>query len=131
MAVVLVVEDDADAAAALAEVLGMEGHEVRVAFDGEQGFSLLHERLPDLVLLDIEMPILNGPGMATRMLVHNAGMENVPILLVSGAPDLRRVAAEVGTPYFLGKPHTYEQLMGLVARALHERTPPKLPHPQP
>lgn len=124
MAVVLVVEDDADAAGALAEVLGSEGHQVTVAYNGEQGLRLLHERLPDLVLLDIELPILDGPGMAARMLARDAGMEKIPILLVSGSPDLRRVAAEVGTPYFLGKPYTYEQLMGVMARALHDRAPP-------
>ena len=127
MAVVLVVEDDADAAGALADVLDIEGHQVTVAFNGEQGLRLLHERLPDLVLLDIEMPILDGPDMSTRMLLNDAGMEMVPILLISGSPELRRVAAEVGTPYFLGKPHTYEKLMDLVARALHERTAPRPP----
>jgi DNA-binding NtrC family response regulator len=124
VAVVVVVEDDADAADALAEVLRIEGHQVGVAFNGESGLRLLRERVPDLVLLDIEMPILGGPAMASRMLIHNAGLEKIPILLISGSPDLRRVAAEIGTPYFLGKPHTYQRLIELVARALRERTPP-------
>ena len=124
MAEVLIVEDDADAADALAEVLTIEGHAVRVAFNGEQGLRLLHERAPDLVLLDIEMPVLDGPGMATRMVVHDAGLEKVPIVILSGSPDVRQVAAQVGTPYFIGKPCTYPRLMDLVGRVLRERRPP-------
>ncbi len=127
MADVLVVEDDADAADALAEVLNIEGHEVRVAFNGEHGLRLVNERAPDLVLLDIEMPILNGPGMATRMLIQDAGLEKVPIVLLSGSPNLRQVASEIGTPYLIGKPYTYERLMRLVDQALRERTPPTPP----
>jgi len=124
MADVLIVEDDADAAGALAEVLSIDGHEVRIAFNGEQGLRLLHERVPDLVLLDVEMPILNGPGMATRVLIQDAGLEKVPILLVSGSPNLRQITTEVGTPYFLGKPYTYERLTSLLKRVLLERVPP-------
>jgi DNA-binding NtrC family response regulator len=127
MADILIVEDDSDAADASAEILILEGHEVRLAFNGEQGLRLLYERVPDLVLLDIEMPILDGPGMSSRMLVHDAGLERVPVVLLSGSPDLRKVAAEVGTPYFLGKPYSYEKLTNLVARALRERAPPTPP----
>jgi DNA-binding response OmpR family regulator len=124
---ILVVEDDPDAAGALADALKDEGYRVRVAFDGEQGLDLLHERLPDLVLLDVEMPVLDGPGMVVQMLMHDAGLEEVPVLLFSGSPDVRRIAAELGTPYALGKPANYDQLMDLVERALSERRPPTPP----
>jgi CheY-like chemotaxis protein len=93
----------------------------------EHGLRLLHERAPDIVLLDIEMPILDGPGMVTRILVHDAGLEEIPVVLLSGSPELTRVAREVGTPYFLGKPYTYERLMDLVGQALRERAPPAPP----
>jgi CheY-like chemotaxis protein len=124
MADMLVVEDDADAADALADVLSIEGHVVRVAFNGEEGLRFLHERAPDVVLLDIEMPVLDGPGMVAQVLVHDAGLEKIPIVILSGSPELKQVAAEVGTEYFLGKPYTYERLMNLVGQVLRERTPP-------
>jgi DNA-binding NarL/FixJ family response regulator len=50
-----------------------EGHVVRVANDGEAGLRLLDESRPDAIVLDVEMPRLDGPTMAYRMFVHNAG----------------------------------------------------------
>lgn len=125
MGALLVVDDDPDAAETLAELLQYEGHEVRVAYDGREGLELIHTRLPDLILLDVDMPLLDGPGMAYAMLLHDAGQENVPILLVSGIPNLDEVAQRVGTPYRLGKPITCEHLLATVERALLERTPPR------
>jgi DNA-binding NtrC family response regulator len=125
MADILIVDDDPDAAAALADVMEFEGHATRVAYDGEHGLRSARERTPDLVLVDIEMPILDGPGMARRMLLYDRGLEQVPVALVSGAPEIRSFAARVGTPYFLPKPYTFDQLVEVVGRALAERTPPR------
>ena len=61
------------------------------------------------------------------MFIHDMGMELVPVVLLSGAVNLRQVAATVGTPYFLGKPYRYEQIVTLANRALSERTPPDPP----
>jgi FixJ family two-component response regulator len=80
--------------------------------------------MPDAVLLDVEMPILDGPGMAYQMFVRNCGLENIPIILLSGVVDLEQVAARVGTPYFLGKPYALGSVQALCDRALVERTPP-------
>lgn len=120
----LLVDDDHDMTEALAEVLTSEGHDVRVAEDGEQGLELLFSNHPDVVLCDVEMPVLDGPGMAQRVLAHNAGAEKIPLILLSGVADLRRLARELGTPYFLGKPYTVDQLLSVLDRALIERTPP-------
>src|SRR6185369_14956901 len=118
MADLLIVEDDADAANALSALLEFEGHVVRTAYNGEEGLQRLEERVPELVLLDIEMPILDGPNMAYRMLLHNLDFEKVPIVLVSGVPNLRSIAAHVGTHYFLPKPFTLERLTSVLERAL-------------
>lgn len=124
MADLLVVDDDPDAAGALAEAMLNEGHCVRVAYDGREGLGLATERMPDAVLLDVDMPVLDGPGLAWRMLVHNCGLEKVPVVLLSGVPELAEIARQVGTPYFLGKPYWYEDLVALVDRSLAERTAP-------
>jgi CheY-like chemotaxis protein len=123
----LVVDDDRDVADLLAEAVGSGGHEVRVANDGEQGLALVAGSRPDLVLLDVEMPLLNGPDMAYRMFVRDCGDEKIPIVLLSGAMGLRDAAAVVGTPYFLAKPYTLDALNTVMARALAERKPP---HPR-
>ncbi|MDB4966282.1 MAG: response regulator [Myxococcales bacterium] len=128
MADVVVVDDDEDVAWVLQQLLEIAGHNVRVAHDGEEGLLLLQERLPDVAILDVEMPLLDGPSMSYRMFVHNCGLENIPIVLVSGVFDLSRVAARVGTPYFCAKPFDTSAMMSLVDRALTERA---LPRPTP
>ncbi len=104
MAKILIVDDDVDVAELLSSLLEARGHEVRRAADGHEGLRLLEEELPDLLILDVEMPQLTGPDVVYRMIVHDAGMEDIPVLLVSGVVGLSSVAERVGTPYFVGKP---------------------------
>jgi DNA-binding NtrC family response regulator len=125
---VVLVDDDEDVAWALEQLLQLAGHTVRVAHDGEEGLLLLEQQLPDLAILDVEMPLLDGPSMAYRMFVHNCGLENIPIVLISGVFDLPSVAARVGTPYFSPKPFETAAILSLVDRALTERA---LPRPTP
>lgn len=127
MASVLIIDDDLDGAEALAEIMRAEGHDVRVGYNGQEGLWLVHERIPDLVLLDVEMPVLDGPGMAYQMFLQDMGLEGVPIVFLSGVPNLREVAAAAGTPYFLGKPYRYDWIVALVERALAERIAPHPP----
>ena len=75
-------------------------------------------------LLDVEMPVLDGPGMAYQMFLRDMGLEDVPVLFISGVANLRDVAASAGTPYFLGKPYRYEDIIAIVNRALAERIAP-------
>lgn len=127
MAKILIVDDENDLRDLLAELLAADGHDVRTAHDGEDGLRCLGEGLPDAILLDLDMPILDGRGMAYRMLSHNAGQEKIPILLLSGYADVARVARELGTPYCLVKPVSPALLQQTLARVLVERTPPR-PH---
>jgi DNA-binding NtrC family response regulator len=127
MADLLIIDDDPEGAAALADVMAADGHEVRVGYDGEEGLRLVHERIPDLALLDVEMPLLSGPGMARQMLIHDMGLEEIPVVLLSGVANLSEVAERVGTPYFLAKPFRYEEIVELIDRALAERAPPAPP----
>jgi DNA-binding NtrC family response regulator len=124
MADVLIVDDDVDAADILADVLRSDGHEVRMAQDGQQGLSALHFKRPDVVILDVEMPVLTGPEMAHLMFLRDLGLQEVPIVLCSGVLELDSIATIVGTPYFLAKPYRLEALTELLGRALAERTPP-------
>jgi CheY-like chemotaxis protein len=125
MADILLVDDDAEVAELLAEVLHLDGHAVRIARNGEEGIAQLSERRPELVLLDVEMPVLTGPEMAHRMFVRNCGDEKIPIVLLSGILRLSQVAAIVGTPYYLAKPYRLDEVLALIARALAERAQPR------
>ncbi|MEK6606489.1 MAG: response regulator [Myxococcota bacterium] len=121
----LVVDDDADLAEALADALRDEGHAVRVAGDGQEGLALVAERVPDAIVLDGEMPVLDGAGMVRRLVADDVGHELIPIVLFSGVADLRRLAARVGTPYFLPKPSSLDHVIAVVRRAIDERRPPR------
>jgi two-component system, cell cycle response regulator DivK len=123
LAEVLLVDDDEDATEILAEALQAVGYRTRVAPDGLQGLARLDEGFPDLIVLDVEMPRLDGPGMALQMLLRDAGRERIPVLLCSGVLSLADLASQVGTPYFLPKPFTLDGILSLVARVLVERTP--------
>ena len=107
MANVLIVDDDSDTLSASTELLESSGHRVQTALNGEEGLkSLGVGQLPDCVLLDVDMPVMNGPRMAHRMLLHDAGEEKIPVVLVSARSDLAEIAKRMGTPYFLTKAST-------------------------
>lgn len=125
MADVLLVEDDEDVAFLMRAFLELEDHQVRRARDGEQGLAEVAKKLPDVVVMDVEMPLLSGPGMAARMLADNCGRERIPVVIVSGAIALPAIAERVGTPYFLVKPFEPSALLALVRRALVEKRPPR------
>jgi DNA-binding NtrC family response regulator len=125
MAHILLVDDDDDIVEIFAEFLRSEGHEVRSASTGEKGLQALRAApLPDLLILDVDMPVLGGPGMAHKMLLHDAGEESIPILLMSGREDLPRIAAQMGTRYFLQKPAEAGRLLEILDRALREHGAP-------
>ncbi|MFS8065110.1 MAG: response regulator [Byssovorax sp.] len=124
MASILVVDDDRDVAESLEMLLEAERHSVRIAHDGREGLALVCDTPPDLIVLDVEMPLLDGPGMALQLLIHGRGLEKIPIVLVSGSSGLPAVAAGIGTPYALSKPFDIDDFLALVAQALEERRAP-------
>ena len=124
MAELLIVDDDEDLAELLEEALVDRGHQIRRAGNGQEGLDELARQVPDAILLDVEMPELDGPAMALQMYLRDRGLEAIPIVLVSGIVGLRDIAARVGTPYFLEKPYTLEALTALCDRALAERVAP-------
>ena len=125
MAHILVVDDDYDIVEGFKDLLQDEGHFVRTARTGEEGLAQLRAApLPQLVVLDVEMPVLGGPAMAHQMLLHDAGEEKIPVLLMSARLDLGEIAERMGTPYFLHKPSNIDELLALIDRALHERISP-------
>ena len=102
---VLVVDDNEDAAESLAAVLRLFGHEVDVAFDGEQALTLAPEVKPDLVLLDLGMPRMDGHEVARRMRAAPWG-GRMRIIALSGFGDSadRARSLEAGCNDHLVKP---------------------------
>ena len=125
MAHLLLVDDDNDIVEALGDLLRRKGHVVHTASTGEEGLRVLRSAtLPDVLVLDVDMPVLGGPGMAHKMLLHDAGEQNIPIILESGNPELPAIAERMGTPYFVAKPCGIAAFLKLLDRALIERRAP-------
>lgn len=128
MANILVVDDNRDIATPLIMFLEFEGHVVRYAENGKAGLAAINQKFPDLIILDVEMPVLDGPGMAYRLLVQDSGREHIPVIVLSGTADLHQVVARIGTPYYMRKPFGLDELKKLLDRALNDR---QFPHPPP
>ncbi|HTR55477.1 MAG TPA: response regulator, partial [Kofleriaceae bacterium] len=93
MATILLIDDDEDLRGLTADLLELHGHEVRTCSNGVEGLHALDEAFPQLVITDVEMPALDGPAMVQRMFVDNIGRENIPVVIVSGAEGVSKIAA--------------------------------------
>lgn len=102
---ILVVDDNTDAADLLGEALSLSGYETRVAYDGPSALALAATFHPDMALLDLGLPGMNGFELATR-LHATAGLEDLKFIAVTGyglAGDRRR-AIESGFEAHVLKP---------------------------
>jgi DNA-binding response OmpR family regulator len=89
---ILLVDDDADARRALAELLRSAGFGVLEAGDGEQALLVLKARRPALVVTDLRMPVLDGHGLVRRMR-GDSELAGIPVLVLSSSTD-RELAAD-------------------------------------
>src|SRR5256884_2730812 len=118
---VLVVDDDAKIAAALRRALIYEGYQVEVAPDGQIALNRARERMPDLAILDIMMPGMDGLEVTRRLRAEG----DVPILLLTakdGTADRVR-GLDQGADDYLVKPFAYEELLARVRALLRRRAP--------
>jgi two-component system aerobic respiration control protein ArcA len=109
--VILVIEDDETMRAALKKIFEMDGFIVRLAADGTELSVALEDISPDLILLDIGLPWLNGFELA-QMLKDHKDLKKIPLIFVSGKTsdeDIKR-AFEIGANDFIKKPFEIEKL---------------------
>jgi signal transduction histidine kinase/ActR/RegA family two-component response regulator len=115
---VLVVDDNADAAESLVELLRLLGHETRVAHDGPEGYRAAREFVPDLAFLDIGLPGMSGHEVA-RKIRRTPGLERVVLIALTGwgaASDMTE-SQEAGFDQHLTKPVSLEALEQAFAAA--------------
>lgn len=118
---VLVVDDNEDAASALAELLELEGHESRTASDGLEAVQIAEEWKPDVVLLDLGMPRIDGYEAARRIRAQPWGKEMGLVALTGwGQRQDRERTAACGFDAHLVKPIRIEALLEILARVTTE-----------
>jgi two-component system response regulator MprA len=119
---VLVVEDDEAIADVLRRTLRQEGHEVRSSIDGLEALVAAEEFVPDLVILDLGLPDLDGVEVCRRLRSES----DVPILILTARGELgdRVVGLDSGADDYLVKPFERQELLARL-RALMRRRPPR------
>jgi len=116
---ILVAEDNNDGREMLRLLLGMKGYEVLTAENGERAVEVALTGHPDLILLDLELPRLDGIGVV-RILRSHREFRQTPIIIVSGHdPDgFRQPAIDAGCSDYLPKPIDFERLDTLLEQEL-------------
>ncbi len=115
---ILLVEDEGDIRAALATLLADEGYEVLAAPDGFDGLASLDGIEPDIIILDWQMPVING-GRFIRALRDEWKLD-IPVLVITAGRASREEALQTGADDFLAKPFDLDELLAKV-RALSAR----------
>ena len=122
MADILVVDDDASVAGALRRFLDSEGHEFRVASNALDGLALIEQRRPDLVLMDIRMPGIDGLEALDRVQAKYPGL-CVVMMTGYGTSQTSIDAMKAGAFDYVTKPPSLDALRRLIARAVDAGQP--------
>lgn len=125
---ILLVDDDVSVRQTYGAVLRDAGYRVEEAVDGKEGLEKLAEAAPELVLLDVDMPLLNGWQTLDRI---RAGGHRGPVLMLTGRTEIddRVRGLGGGADDYLCKPCNHRELIARVNAALRRARPPETPLP--
>lgn len=116
---ILVVEDQEDNRQILRDLLGSFGYEMMEAWDGEAGVAAAKEQRPDLILMDIQLPLMDGYE-ATRRIKADPELKKIPIIVVTSyalsGDDSKAHAA--GCDAYVTKPYSPRQLLAKIKQFL-------------
>jgi CheY-like chemotaxis protein len=116
---ILIVDDSADNVAMISLDLQQQGYRVVTASNGEDAITVATQMLPNLILMDINLPTLDGLG-ATRRIRENASLREVPVIAITafGTEGFQRAAYDAGVSGYLTKPFDLDRMHQLIARLL-------------
>ncbi|MCK4547058.1 MAG: response regulator [Candidatus Eisenbacteria sp.] len=120
---ILVIEDTKSVRQIVAAMLLEEGYEVITAIDGKDGLEMAKRERPDLVVLDVMLPEMNGYEVCCRI-KFDEQYEHIPVILLTARRKEadRRKAAQTGADVYLTKPFERDQLMQEVKRLLEQKS---------
>ena len=118
-AAVMVVDDSLTVRKISGRLLARHGYHVLTAKDGVDALEQLAEVVPDVMLLDIEMPRMDGFDLA-RNIRADARLKHIPLIMITSrtADKHRQMAAEIGVNHYLGKPYDEEDLLACIRQSL-------------
>jgi CheY-like chemotaxis protein len=122
---VLVIDDMLPNRVLLRKFLKTAGYAVIEATNGIEALELLRNQqlLPDLIITDVEMPVMDGITMVEQIRYLDSGIASVPVVVASGNPDeeMKKRSLEVGSDVFLTKPFDFKVLRKEIATLLRAR----------
>lgn len=109
---ILVIDDDLTLVKMLENRLQANNYEVLTSTDAAQGLELAIKKIPDLIILDVMMPIINGYNLC-RLLKTERGYKNIPIIMLTSRSqeEDRKIGREVGADVYIVKPFKMEALL--------------------
>lgn len=113
---VLILEDDEQIATVLEDTLHEEGYEVRCVPNGWEGLALLARWSPDVILLDLMMPVMDGPSFRAAQRELPPATADVPVIVLSGARDARAQAEAMAAAAAIAKPFELDEVLSTVGR---------------
>jgi CheY-like chemotaxis protein len=125
---ILVVDDSADNVAMISLALQTQGYRVVTANNGEDAVTVAAHTMPNLILMDINLPSLDGLG-ATRRILDNEALREVPIIAITafGTEGFQRAAYDAGVSGYLTKPIDLDRMHQIIARLLSPTNSGNLP----
>jgi CheY-like chemotaxis protein len=122
---VLIVEDDPDILSSLAEAIREEGFDVETAANGYQALTRMESQMPQLILLDLMMPLMDGWKFMETARQRFADDELPPVVLLSAVHGLGEEARRLGVKAFLPKPFDLEDVARIAHRLTHPQDEPR------
>lgn len=119
MADILIAEDEVEFAELVRDYLVSAGHTVRIAGDGIRVTAAVNQKVPDVILLDLQMPAGRGTDVLKRLKSH-AAWAHIPVVILSclSEPEARGVGYTGGATAYLTKPIPLNQLLDVIESAL-------------
>lgn len=116
---ILAVDDENDVLLIIKTALQSEGYRVLTAPNGKDGLALAEEKQPNLILLDLMMPEMDGMEVL-RKLKESGRTAKIPVIILTGLSDRSKVrqALDQGTSFYIVKPFDYQELVSKVKLAL-------------
>jgi len=125
MSKILLVEDNDMNRDMLSRRLQRRGYEVAMALDGQEGIAMAQSERPDLILMDISLPIVDG-WEALRRIKASPETQHIPIIALTAhvMPGDREKCLEAGCDDYDTKPVDFQRLLGKIQSLLHEKAGP-------
>ena len=121
---VLVVEDDTAVGQVVADLLADEGYQVRWATDGQAALAVLEGWRPDVIVLDLTMPVMDGRAFRAAQQRLAKEVARVPVVVLSGLRQAHATAEELGAAAALTKPFDLDELVTTIERVLEQQPSP-------